>query len=167
MKKLLVCLLITVVFAGLSCKTAPAEKEFGIGGELTQQQVDNTLKQIYGVYLSKLDMSGSKDYTVVWGDTLSKITRHYYGDLINVGEAGSRNGFYFPIIMLASPDSRIVDPDLIYPGVKLRIIDLERNLANPEAHQAIKDSLMEIAHVYQAKNKPMEEAGLVRLSNSL
>ena len=167
MKKLCICLLIVVVFAGLSCKTAPVEKETGIQGEITQQQVDNALKQIYDAYLAKLDMSGSQDYTVVWGDTLSKITRRYYGGLANVGEAGSHNGFYFPVIMLASPDSHIVDPDLIYPGLKLKIIDLEKNLANPEAHQAIKASLMEIAHIYQAKNKPAEEAGLVKLSNSL
>jgi LysM repeat protein len=167
MRKLLFCLLIAVVFAGLSCKSAPAEMESGIAGELTQQQVDNALKQIYGAYQAKLDMSGSQDYTVVWGDTLSKITRRYYGGLTNVGEAGSLNGFYFPIIMLASPDSHIVDPDMIYPGVKLKIIDLERNLANPEAHQAIKDSLMDIAHVYQTKNKLAEETGLIKLSNSL
>jgi hypothetical protein len=167
MRKLLFCLLIAVVFAGLSCKTAPAEKESGIEGDLTQQQIDNALKQIYGAYLAKLDMSGSQDYTVVWGDTLSKITRRYYGGLTNVGEAGSLNGFYFPVIMLASPDSQIVDPDMIYPGLKLKIIDLEKNLANPTAHQAIKDSLIEIAHVYQTKNKLAEEAGLIKLSNSL
>ncbi|MDR0290118.1 MAG: LysM peptidoglycan-binding domain-containing protein [Treponema sp.] len=167
MKKLLFCLLIAAVLVGLSCKTAPAENVSGVEEELFQQMVDDILKQIQDTHQPKLDMSGSVNYTVVWGDTLSKIARRYYGGLANVGEAGPLNGFYFPIIMLASPDSHIMDPDLIYPGLQLKIIDLEKNLANPEAHQAIKDSLMEIAHVYQTKNKLVEEAGLVRLSNSL
>jgi hypothetical protein len=157
------------VLAGLSCKTAPTENtpELKIDGEVTQQTVDDTLKQIYNAYQPKLDMSGSRDYTVVRGDTLSEITRRYYGNLPNVGEAGFHNGFYFPVIMLASPDSHIVDPDLIYPGLTLKIIDLQRNLDNPESHQAIKDSLEDIAHVYHAKNKLAEEAGLIKLSNSL
>jgi hypothetical protein len=178
MKKLFLCLLIAAALTGISCKSTPAEtapaaavpvtkSEPVITGDVTQQKVDTELKKIYNYYYSSLDMNGSQEYTVKWGDTLSKITRRYYGNLADVGEAGSNNGFYFPILMMASPDSRIVDPDLIVPGLTLTIIDLQRNLANPAAHQAIKDSIKDIAYIYHAKNKPAEENGLIRLSNSL
>jgi nucleoid-associated protein YgaU len=166
-------MLIATVFTGISCKSTPAESvpqasnEPIVAGEVTQEKIDSELKKIYVNYYSNLDLKGSKEYTVVWGDTLSKITRRYYGDLTDVGEAGSRNGFYYPILMMASPDSNIVDPDLILPGLTLTIIDLKRNLADPAAHQAIKDSIKDISYVYNAKNKPKEEAGLRRLSNSL
>jgi hypothetical protein len=69
--------------------------------------------------------------------------------------------------MIASPDSNIVDPDLIIPGVVLRIIDLKKNLDNPIACQAIKESLKDVASIYHQKNKIREEEGLIRLSNSL
>jgi nucleoid-associated protein YgaU len=173
MKKLLLCMLIATAFAGLSCKSTPKETVSQANaepitvGEVTQENIDSELKAIYDHYLSNLDMKGSQKYTVVWGDTLSKITRRYYGDLTDVGAAGSRNGFYYPILMMASPDSHIADPDLIYPGLTLTIIDLKRNLANPEAHQAIKDSIKDIAYVYDVKNKPAEVSGLMKLSNSL
>jgi hypothetical protein len=173
MKKFFLCVLIAAVFTGISCKSAPAgsapvaDNKPVITGEVTQEKVDTELKKIYDNYYSSLDMYGCQEYTVVWGDTLSKITRRYYGKLADIGEAGYKNGFYFPILMMASPDSRIVDPDLIIPGVKLKIIDLERNLANPAAHKAIKDSIKEIAYIYQAKNKPAEETGLIKLSDSL
>jgi nucleoid-associated protein YgaU len=166
-------MLIATVFAGISCKSTPAESvplannEPVIAGEVTQERIDGELKRIYNNYYSNLDMKGSQEYTVVWGDTLSKITRRYYGELSDVGEAGSRNGFYYPILMMASPDSHIVDPDLILPGLTLTIIDLKRNLADPVAHQAIKNSIKDISYVYNAKNKPAEVTGLQKLSNSL
>ncbi|MDR0315361.1 MAG: hypothetical protein LBH97_00505 [Treponema sp.] len=167
MKKILICLLIVATLAVLSCRTAPVEAGSVVGAEIAMKTFDDNLREVYNTYQPLLDMSGSQDYTVAKGDTLSKITRLYYGDLLNVGEAGSRNGFYFPIIILASPDCQIADPDLIETGIVLKIIDLERNLANPVAHQAIKDSLIDIASIYHAKNKPAEEAGLIKLSNSL
>ncbi|MDR0290783.1 MAG: LysM peptidoglycan-binding domain-containing protein [Treponema sp.] len=161
MKKLFVCLCVVMVLVGLSCQTPPPAQE-----EISPH-LDDALRQIYNRYQSKLDMTGARDHTVVWGDTLSGVARRYYGGLTNVGDAGRRNGFYFAIILLTSPDSHIIDPDLIYPGLKLRVIDLRRNLDNPESRQAIKDSLLDIAKIYHAKNRPVEEAGIIRLSNSL
>jgi nucleoid-associated protein YgaU len=176
MKRISICLLIVAALVGMSCKSAPAapvtvadtiESEPIMTEAPTQQNTNDALRQVYTTYQPRLDMSGSQEYTVVWGDTLSKITRHYYGDLTDVGDAGIRNGFYYPIIMLASPDSQIVDPDLIVPGLVLRIIDLRKNLDNPVACQAIKDSLKDVAIIYHQKNKIKEEEGLIKLSNSL
>ncbi len=54
--------------------------------------------------------SGSEQsYTVVAGDSLSKIAKHFYGDANK-----------WPRIHEANRD-QIKNPDLIYPGQKLRI----------------------------------------------
>ena len=162
MRKNLLCLFVVVVaLAALSCKTGPT-----IEGEVTQQKVNDALSQIYNSYRSKLDLSGAQDYTVESGDTLTQITRKYYGSLADVGSAGPSNGFYFPVIMLAS-DSNIVDPDLIEPGMKLKIPDLQKNLANSTSRKAIKDCLNDVAYVYNKKSDTSTENGLKTLANSL
>ena len=161
MKKILVCLLIVAALFSLSCKTGPK-----ISGEVTQEKVNDALGQIYDNYRNKLDLTGAQDYNIVHGDTLSEITRKYYGHLTDVGNAGPHNGFYFPVIMLAS-ESEIVDPDLIVPGMKLKVPDLKRNLDNPNSRKAIKDCLNDVAYVYNKKNKPVTEEGLKALAKSL
>jgi len=167
MKKLLICMIIIVAVVGLSCKSAPTKSGAAIEGEVNQDKVNKALDQIYNTYRGKLDISGAQEYTVVSGDTLSQITRKYYGNLTDVGAAGVNNGFYFPVIMLASTASHIVDPDLIEPGMKLVIIDLKKNLANPVSRKAIKDCLSDVAYIYNRKGRSAEEEGLKRLSNSL
>ena len=167
MRKTLVCLFIAVAFIGLSCQTAPQTSGVTIEGEVTQQKIDDALELIYDTYRGRLDMTGAQDYVVVRGDSLSQIARRFYGNLTDVGQAGASNGFYFPVIMLASEDSHIVDPDLIEPGLILKIPDLTRNLANAGARRAIKDCLIDVAYVYNRKNRPAEEEGLRRLADSL
>ncbi|MCL2318446.1 MAG: hypothetical protein FWC45_00045, partial [Treponema sp.] len=92
--------------------------------------------------------------------------RKFYGSLTDVGDSGPNNGFYFPVIMLAS-DSNIVDPDFIDPGMALKIVDLKRNLSNPVSRQAIKDCLMDVSYVYNKKGVKATEDGLIKLANSL
>ena len=166
MKKVLVCLFIAVALTGLSCKSSPTLSGVKIEGEVTQEKGNDALGQIYDAYRPKLDMTGAQSYTVVSGDSLVRITHRFYGTLTDVGEAGPQNGFYFPIIMLAS-DSNIVDPDLIEPGMVLKIPDLKRNLANSGAHKAIKDCLNDVAYVYNRKGNTASEEGLKRLASSL
>ena len=161
MKKILVCLLITAALFTLSCKSGPK-----IEGEVTQEKVNDALSQIYDNYRGKLDLTGAQDYTVVSGDTLSQITRRFYGSLTDVGDAGPSNGFYFPVIMIAS-ESNIVDPDLIQPGMKMKIPDLKKNLDNPSARKAIKDALNDVAYVYNRKGHAATEEGLKNLAKSL
>ena len=161
MKKALICLLLAAAIFSLSCKSGPK-----IEGEVTQEKVNEALQGIYNKYRDKLDLTGAQDYTVSRGDTLSQITRNYYGNLTDVGEAGPHNGFYFPLIMAAS-DSNIVDPDLIEPGMKMKVPDLKRNLANPTARKAIKDCLNDVAYVYRRKGVPATDEGLQRLAKSL
>jgi hypothetical protein len=111
-------------------------------------------------------LTDAQEYDVVRGDTLSEITRRYYGGLTDVGEAGTRNGFYFPVIALGS-DEDVPDPDLIEIDMEFTIVDLKRNLANPTSRQAIINSLNEAARIYDRKGDFVTAEGLRRLADSL
>jgi hypothetical protein len=158
---LLVCLL---AFAALSCKSSPSGVK--LEGEITQEKIDSALGQIYDTYRTKLIMEGAQDYTVAAGDSLSAITRKHYGALTDVGDAGPNNGFYFPVIMMTA-NSEIVDPDKIEPGMKFKIVDLKKNLADSVSRTAIKDCLNDVAYVYNKKGVSVTEEGLKKLVNSL
>jgi hypothetical protein len=165
-KKLLVLVLIAAALIGLSCKSAPTASGAKIEGDVTQDKVNQALEHIYSAYFNKLDLSGAQIYMVERGDTLSQITRKFYGDLTGVGAAGPNNGFYFPIIMLAS-DTAIVDPDLIEPGMILTIQKKKKNLADSGSRKAIKDCIKDVSYVYNRKGQKASEQGLVTLANSL
>ena len=139
---------VAVVLFAASCKTGPFSN---------QEDANNAFDKIYKQYRSSLILDGAKDYTVVSGDTLSAITQKNYGD---------QNTYYFPVIMLASNDE-VKDPDLIRPGMKLVIPDLQKNLNNPGSRAKMKDYLKEIATVYNRKGNPTVEKNLIDLSNSL
>jgi phage tail protein X len=165
MKKFVTGLLVCVLaFAALSCKSSPSG--VNIEGEITPEKIDSALEQIYDTYRIKLILDGAQEYTVASGDTLSAITRKHYGSLTGVGVAGPNNGFYFPVIMMAA-DSEIVDPDKIEVGMKLKIVDLKKNLDNPESRAAIKDCLNDVAYVYNKKGAAVTEEGLKKLADSL
>jgi nucleoid-associated protein YgaU len=114
-------------------------------------------EQVYETYSSDLILDGAKSYTVVQTDTLSKITRANYG---------GKNGYFFPIIMLASRET-ITDPDLLEPGMVLTIPDLQKNLDDPGARAKLKEFLNEIAGVYDRKNQPAIRDQLRALASSL
>jgi len=165
MKKVLVFLFVAMALIGLSCKSTSGVI---IDGDATEEKVNQALEEIYDFYFAKLDLTDAQSYTVVSGDTLSGIARKLYGDLTGVGNAGTRNGFYFPVIMLASSNAGISHPDRIDPGMKLTIPDLKKNLANPGARKAIKNCLKDVAYVYEKKgNSAADVKGLVDLADSL
>ena len=166
MKKMLIILLIAIAMFGLSCQSAPGTAHPNIEGEVTQEKVNEALTLIYDTYRTRMDMTGAQEYTIERGDTLSQITRRFYGSLTNVGDAGPNNGFYFPVIMMGS-ESTIVDPDLIEPGMKLKVVDLQKNLDNPVSRKAIKDCLIDVAYVYNKKGVQASEDGLKKLAESL
>ncbi|MCL2206285.1 MAG: LysM peptidoglycan-binding domain-containing protein [Treponema sp.] len=114
-----------------------------------------------------LDLTGAQTHTVAPGDTLVTVAQRFFGGLPNVGDAGVNNGFYFPIIILASGVA-LADPDLIQPGMVLTVPDLRRNLDNPAARQAIRQSLLQIAEIYRVENRrPAKVQGLTVLADSL
>ncbi|GHV87669.1 hypothetical protein AGMMS50267_00290 [Spirochaetia bacterium] len=147
-KAIFLSLAVSVVFFAVSCKSGPATEH------------DDSFSQVYNAYRGNLILNGAKEYIVVAGDTLSKITTVQYG-------AG--NGYFFPLIMLASSDV-VEDPDLIVPGMKLTIPNLQANLDDPTARKQLKEFLLDIADVYEKKGDPRSLAtrhNLIELAGTL
>jgi len=92
---------------------------------------------------SELDLTGAVKYKVKWGDTMVKISRRFY-----------RDGFYYPVIILASQDVVIKNPDKIWPGMVLTVPDLERNKASDNGRNAIKNCLIGTADIERNKARP-------------
>lgn len=118
-------------------------------------QVNEQLREIFDRHIHGLILDGAEHYIVVPGDTLARISYAKY-----------RNGFFFPIIMLASSDI-VADFDEIYPGMDLIIPDLQANLDDPEARRNIKTFLLYIADLEESRNRYQDAVGLRALSNSL
>jgi hypothetical protein len=161
MKKFALFLAAIIGIAALpasSCKSSPA------GGDTAEQTAQHTLNsalgQVYDKYKSGLLLDRATTYTVVPGNTLAHIATAHYG---------KENGYYFPIIMMASSDT-VQDPDLIEPGMNLTLPDLQENLDDPIARANIKAFLKEIAEVYTKSSKPHKKemvSALTSLSESL
>jgi hypothetical protein len=139
--------------------SSPPAKEAVKGDFASQEEANEAFIEVYNTYLPYLDLEGAQSYTVVKGDTLSGITRRFWG---------TENGYYFPVIMLGSSDV-VQDPDMIRPGMKLTIVDLNKNLANPQCRSAIKQFLRDIADVYlQARIRAEQtRSKLLELSESI
>jgi phage tail protein X len=123
--------LIISVMLAVSCKSGPKD-------------MDERYRDLYDANTG-LDLTGAGTYTVKDGDTLSAISRKFYND-----------GFYYPIIMLASRGV-VVNPDKIRPGMELTIPDLERNKANDDSRKSMKNCLNGFANIEKAKPKPNQD----------
>jgi hypothetical protein len=145
MKKTYLLALAMASLLGACKSAAPAD---------VQEDVSLSFETVYSKYKNKLILDGAADYVVVPGDTLTRISRSKYGPT---------NGYYFPLIMLAS-NTVVQDPDLIEPGMHLAIPDLQRNLDDSGARQAMKDFFIEIAEVYARKSVSEERTVLRNLA---
>ena len=105
-----------------------------------------------------LVLDGAEFYTVERRDTLSRIARIKYG---------SHNGFYYPLIIMASRD--IVDnQDRIERGILLTIPNLQANLDDARARASMKKFFLVVADITGREYKrPRDAAGLRRLAESL
>jgi hypothetical protein len=144
MRKITLSVLLIVAFSLLAfaCKSQ-------------QKTAEEEFQQVYDRYFGDLILDGADTYTVKSGDTLAGISRSVYQD-----------GFYFPVIMLASKDV-VSDPDKIEPGMKLTIPDLKKNLDNPRARANIKSYLKDVAKIEDDRKRPNDAKGLRDLSDSL
>jgi len=120
--------IVTIVMLALYCKTDISDMD----GRYTRLYDANT----------GLDLTGAGTYTVKDGDTLSDISRHAYND-----------GFYYPVIMLASR-GEVINPDKIRPGMTLTIPNLEKNLANSKSKKSMKNCLNGFANIEKTKENP-------------
>ena len=149
MKKTMLIVMMVIGFVlVLGCTTPPKPAA-------ASTTTDDAFRETYNRYKNDLILEGAEKYTVVKGDMLSRISRTKYN-----------NGFYFPVIMLASSDV-VLDHDKIEPGMVLTIPNLQRNLDDPKAHAAIKKVLVDIAKIEDNRGRPQDADGLRNLANSL
>ena len=131
MKKIIISILAAALaFGFIACKSTNQV-----------QDLSESFNKVYDNYLDVLDLTGADTYTVKEGDTLTSITKSVYGET---------NGYYFPLIMLASKNV-VQDPELIRPGMKLTIPSLERNINNVEKAKILSPYFKDIAGVYKQK----------------
>jgi hypothetical protein len=107
---------------------------------------DNDYSKLYDKSTG-LILDGAKEYIVKYGDTLNDIARKEMG-----------NGFYYPIIMLASRGV-VVNPDKILPGMRLTIPDFDKNKADENARKSMKNCFLGFADLEKNKAKP--DQGLI------
>lgn len=100
------------------------------------------LEIVYDKYDSNLVLDGAFSYTVEEYDTLTKIAKKFYGNT---------NGYYFPLIMLASHNV-VSDPDLIEPGMKLTIPNFSKNMSSIESRKTLKKFFGDVAKIYLNKD---------------
>lgn len=96
-----------------------------------------------------LILDGATKYTVIKGDTLTKIARKVY-----------RNSYYYPLILMASSDV-VKNQDLIKPGMVLTIPKLQVNLNDPKAKEGMKIFFLKTADITERK-RPRDAAALRR-----
>jgi hypothetical protein len=132
-KVVLTAALIISVMLAVSCKSDPKD-------------MDERYRNLYDANTG-LDLTGAGAYTVKDGDTLSAISKNAYND-----------GFYYPVIMLASRGV-VINPDKIKPGMELTIPDLERNKADNNGRKSMKNCLNGFAKI--EKTRPNPNQGLI------
>jgi carbonic anhydrase len=111
----------------------------------------------YTRFLPNLILNGSTMYTVARGDSLMSIAEKFYG---------TDNGFYFPLILVASSDM-LTHPDRLAPGMQLEIPDLSRNINEPFARENLRKTLLAVAEVYNNRGGRLVYEGLTGLAASL
>jgi Tfp pilus assembly protein FimV len=160
MKKIIFCLVLilslVVLFACASPPpaSAPAPAPAPAPAEQPPPPPEPARAEAPPARTTDLILDGAEIYTVVRGDTLSKIASRKY-----------QNGFYYPLIMMAS-NNVVTDQDLIEPGMVLTIPRLQANLNDTMAKESMKKFFMEIAVITDRK-RPADAAGLRKLAGSL
>ncbi|MDR2402855.1 MAG: LysM peptidoglycan-binding domain-containing protein [Spirochaetaceae bacterium] len=143
----LVPIILLMIFSVLSCASKPETVQKDAQKESQEEDISIAFKKVYNMYRSDIILDDAQTYTVVKGDFLAAITRKYYGN---------GNGYFFPLIMLASGE-KILDPELLEPGMKLTIPDLDKNLGNPTTRKKIKSFLRDISDVYEQKTRAITD----------
>ena len=151
MKKMYVAMVaVAMVFGMLSCSSTKALDDDKTGGaKISKEQaaINESFGKVYDSYANILVLDGATAYEVKEGDTLTSIAKKSYGD---------DNGYYFPIIMLASRNV-IKDPELIEPGMKLTIPSFDANIKNKEVAKKLSPYFKDIAGVYEQKHSAKSE----------
>ena len=117
--------------------------------------VEAALLAVYSYHHSGLILTDATTYTVRRGDYMASIAWNLYGD-----------GYFYPVIMLASHQI-VLDPDRIEPGMELIVPNLETNLNDPSARANIRNFMLEIARIEDARGRSATAAGIRERANAL
>lgn len=159
MKKITFVLLsLVAAFGMISCTSTSTMDD----AAKKQAEINKSFDKVYGNYADVLNLDGAETYEVQRGDTLTAITKRFY-------EGEDANGYYFPIIMLASRGV-VSDPELIEPGMKLTIPNFEKNIKDKDTATKLKPFFKDISDVYKKKDTAAAEdirPHLVEISEQL
>ena len=139
-KAIFVLVLVFSVLLVFSCKTTT---------------IDDTFRAIYDRHFRHLILDGAGSHTVQSQQTLYLIAQSIYGE-----------GYYYPVIMLASRDV-VLDPNNIRPGMVLTVPNLQVNLENPTSRAAVKGVILDCADIEEARGWTQGAERLRALANSL
>ena len=152
------------LFVACATPTPPAEAPepppapivgHGDGPVIPETPVEEALLAVYRDHHSGLILTDATTYTVRGGDFMASIAWDLYGD-----------GFFYPVIMLASHQI-VLDPDRIQPGMVLTVPNLETNLNDPTARANIRNFMLEIARIEDARCRGATAAGIRERANAL
>jgi len=110
--------------------------------------VEEALHEVYQRFRGDIILIGASRHTVVAGETLAAISARHYPD-----------GFYYPLIMLAS-SAVVLDPDRIEPGMVLTIPDLDRNMNSARARASMREFFFEIATIEENRGRAATANGI-------
>ena len=167
-KTMQILALMMVVGFLLACRTqpeaapepqqpAPTPPPPVVTGVVPTTPVEEAFLDVYQRHISGLILDGATTHTVVSGEFLARIAHNIYGE----GE-----GFFYPLIMLASHEI-VLDPDRILPGMVLTVPDLQLNLRDPSARANIRSFLLEFAIIEETRGRHDTAAGMREISARL
>ncbi len=145
-----VALALGLAFSFASCKSSAP----------SQEVINESFGKVYKNYSGIVNLEGAQNYTVQSGDTLTAISKNFYGQ---------ENGYYFPLIMVASYEV-VLDPDLITPGMELVIPDFDSNINDEEIAAKLSPYFRDVSNIYKLKDTeaaPVTRENLLKISDEL
>ena len=150
---IIMCLAIMVILA--SCESAPSAASQGSGTVGATGATVPIVANAQARYSRNVVLTDSQRYTVVRGDTLTRISRARYN-----------NGYYYPLILMANGDL-IRDPDRILPGMVITIPNLQRNLNNAAARADLRAFILEMSLLEEQRGRARTATQMRTLARSL
>lgn len=156
MKKILFLLVSITSLFFFSCASTDAAADTSAPAEEPKEEVveDEVAEEVTIEELQEIVLTNAESYTVVRGDTLSKISDKFYNEK-----------YLFPLIALANDLD--VNPDFILPQMTLVIPMYNENMNNVSVQKYLKGQFARFAEMYGNKGYTEARAALQSISDKL